>query len=239
MCYRGNSPLQHEDPTCPTHKADAEAYTKAHGSKKRAPANVRGTKVEVSKVQVEGLAGEEIKRAWTRKQYRNKDKDKDNQGKGMWRSTGDGVNQVTANENTPTNYAPERRPCSQGPQVGRSPDRTAVHAPPSTSGFVDSPGGPSSAMPGKKPERKNSCSGWVRTSAGGLLALGRSLHLTSVLAESTKPRTQSSFATMNVFNLHQILSEESGGPPRQQLDTADGLSEPITQHMHQSLIELH
>ena len=46
---RVEHPLPTRPPTCPTQKADTEAYKKANGSKKRAPANVREAKVEVSK----------------------------------------------------------------------------------------------------------------------------------------------------------------------------------------------
>ena len=64
------------------------------------------------------------------------------------------------------------------------------------------------------------------------------MHPTKVLGESTNPCTQSSFGTKNVFNVLQDLSEEIGGSPRPQLDAGDGLSEPITHDLHQSLVEL-
>ena len=66
MCYGRDTSFQHDHQTCPVHKADAKAYNKAHGSTKRAPANVRETKVEdeLSKLRSE-LAKEiqEIERA--------------------------------------------------------------------------------------------------------------------------------------------------------------------------------
>ena len=48
-----NDPGQHFQ--CPTHKADTEAYKKAHGSKKRAPAGIREAKVEVDKDELSKL----------------------------------------------------------------------------------------------------------------------------------------------------------------------------------------
>ena len=48
MCYGRNTPFQHDHRTYPTHKADTQAYKRAQGSKKRAPANVWETKGEVS-----------------------------------------------------------------------------------------------------------------------------------------------------------------------------------------------
>ena len=100
--------------TCPTHKAATEVYNKAHGSKKRASANVCETKVEVSKDDLSKMmiVGskllkeiQEIKRAWAPKHDKDKDREKDKKGKGRWRKKGNGVNEVTAEENTPTNNA--------------------------------------------------------------------------------------------------------------------------------------
>ena len=100
MCYGRNSTFQHDHWLCPTEKADTEAYKKAHGSKKRAPANVRETKVEVSKDELSKLMMvgkelakeiQEIKRAWAPEQEKDKDRDKDKKGKGRWRKKGDGV----------------------------------------------------------------------------------------------------------------------------------------------------
>ena len=45
VCYGRNKGFNHDHRTCPVHKADTEAYKKAHGSKKRAPAGIRETKV--------------------------------------------------------------------------------------------------------------------------------------------------------------------------------------------------
>ena len=44
VCYGRNSPFQHDHRTCPTNKADTEAYKKG----KRTPAHVREAKVQVS-----------------------------------------------------------------------------------------------------------------------------------------------------------------------------------------------
>ena len=52
------------------------------------------------------------------------------------------------------------------------------------------------------------------------------------------PCTRPSFATRNVFDMLQDLSESIGGSPRRQLDAADGQPEPIVHDLHQSLIEL-
>ena len=49
MCYGRNKGFNNDHRTCPIHKADTEAYKKVHGSKKRAPAGIRETKVEVNK----------------------------------------------------------------------------------------------------------------------------------------------------------------------------------------------
>ena len=54
----------------------------------------------------------EIKGACAPEQDKNKDKDKDRKGKGRWRKTGDGVHEVTAEENIPTNDAAQRILCS-------------------------------------------------------------------------------------------------------------------------------
>ena len=46
MCYGRKRGFNHDHRTCPVHKADTEAYKKAHGSKKRAPAGIREAKAE-------------------------------------------------------------------------------------------------------------------------------------------------------------------------------------------------
>ena len=74
--------------------------------------------------------------------------------------------------------------------------------------------------PGPAPKTKDSRSGRVGASEG------------------TNPCTRPSFATKNVFDLLQDLSESIGGSPRPQLDAADGLPEPIVHDLHQSLFEL-
>ena len=93
-------------------------------------------------------------------------------------------------------------------------------------------------MPGARPEGKNSCNGWVRANAGGITAQGGPTCPTKVPGEGANPYTQSSFATKNVFHVLQDLSKSIGGSPGPQLDAADGLLQPITHDMHQSLIDL-
>ena len=57
-------------------------------------------------------------------------------------------------------------------------------------------------------------------------------------SEGTNPCTRPSFATKNVFDVPQDLSESIGGSPGPQLDAADGQPEPIVHDLHQSLVEL-
>ena len=57
-------------------------------------------------------------------------------------------------------------------------------------------------------------------------------------SEGTNPCTRPSFATKNVFDVLQDLSESIGGSSGQQLDAADGQPEPIVHDLHQSLVEL-
>ena len=113
-----------------------------------------------------------------------------------------------------------------------------VNAVPSRSGIVDSPGGPPGGKLGTTLERKNGCNGWLRASAGGLTALGRSSCVTKVSGESDNPSSESSFATKNVFDVLQDLSERIWGLPGPQPDAVDGLLKPITHDLHRSLIEL-
>ena len=79
VCYRRNKGFNHEHRTCPIHKADTEAYKKVHRLKKRAPAGIRETKVEVSKDKLSKLMSVEtefgIKRSWLPK---SDDKNKEN-----------------------------------------------------------------------------------------------------------------------------------------------------------------
>ena len=57
-------------------------------------------------------------------------------------------------------------------------------------------------------------------------------------SEGTNPCTRPSFATKNVFDVLQDLSESIGGSPGPQLDAADGQPEPIVHDLHQLLVEL-
>ena len=57
-------------------------------------------------------------------------------------------------------------------------------------------------------------------------------------SEGTNPCTRPSFATKNVFDVLQDLSESIGRSPGPQLDAADGQPEPIVHDLHQSLVEL-
>ena len=108
VCYGRNKGFNHDHRTCPVHKADTEAYKKLHGSKKRAPAGIREAKVEVTKDDLSKLMSvgtelakeiQEIKRSWAPKSDdKNKDKDK----KGKKRGKKKNVNEVDAEESTPT-----------------------------------------------------------------------------------------------------------------------------------------
>ena len=73
VCYGRKKGFNHDHRTCPIHQADTEAYKKAHGSKKRAPAGIREAKVEVDKDELSKLVSQgtelateiqEIKRNW-------------------------------------------------------------------------------------------------------------------------------------------------------------------------------
>ena len=117
VCYGRKKGFNHDHRTCPTHKADTEAYKKAHGSKKRAPAGIREAKVEVDRDELSKLVSQgtelakeiqEIKRNWVprsdnknrenNQNDQNKDKDKKPTRKGRKK----GVNEVDAEENTPS-----------------------------------------------------------------------------------------------------------------------------------------
>ena len=89
-------------------------------------------------------------------------------------------------------------------------------AEPSKSGVDKHKGTAAGGRPGPAP----SCGGGVRASEG------------------TNPCTRPSFATKNVFDVLQDLSESIGGSPGPQLDAADGQPEPIVHGLHQSLVEL-
>ena len=106
MCYGRRKGFNHDHRTCPTHKADTEAYKKAHGSKKRAPAGIREAKVEVDKDELAKLMSsvgtelakeiQEIKRNWApRSDNKNKennqnDQNKDKDGRGRERGKEEG-----------------------------------------------------------------------------------------------------------------------------------------------------
>ena len=116
VCYGRNKGFNHDHWTCPIHKADTEAYKKVHGSKKRAPAGIRETKVEVSKDELSKLMSvgtelakeiQEIKRSWLpksddkNKENKENDKNKDKDKKGKKGGKKKGVNEVDAEESTP------------------------------------------------------------------------------------------------------------------------------------------
>ena len=116
VCYGRKQGFNHDHRTCPIHQADTEAYKKAHGSKKRAPAGTRETKVEVDKDELSKLMSvgtelakeiQEIKRNWVprsdnkNKENKENDNDKDKDKKGRKRGKKKGVNEVDAEESTP------------------------------------------------------------------------------------------------------------------------------------------
>ena len=108
VCYGRNKGFNHDRRTCPIHKADTEAYKKVHGSKKRAPVSIRENNVEVTKDELSKLMSvgtelareiQEIKGSWVpESDDKNKDKDKKGKKGGKKRS----VNEVDAEESTPT-----------------------------------------------------------------------------------------------------------------------------------------
>ena len=110
-------------------------------------------------------------------------------------------------------------------------------AAPSTSGNVDSPGRATGGRPGSALRKEDSRGDQVGASAGGITALGWSSYPTKVPGEGRNPCTRSSFATKNVFDELQDLSERIGRSTGPQLEAADGLAESITHDLHQSLIE--
>ena len=114
----------------------------------------------------------------------------------------------------------QRGPCSEGPQLGRSQDGVAGSATPSHLGDNEHKGIAKGGRPGPAPKTKDSRSGRVGVSEG------------------TNPCTRPSFATKNLFDVLQDLSESIGGSPGPQLDAADGQPEPIVHDLYKSLIEL-
>ena len=93
-------------------------------------------------------------------------------------------------------------------------------ATPSQSGDSEDKGIAAGERPGPAPKTKDSYGGRVRASEG------------------TNPCTRPPFATTNVFDVLQDLSESIRGSPGPQLDAADEQPEPIVHDLHQSLIEL-
>ena len=117
VCYGRNKGFKHDHRTCPIHQADTEAYKKVHVSKKRAPAGIRETKVEVSKDELSKLMSvgtelakeiQEIKRSLLpksddkNKENKENDKNKDKDKKGKKGEKKKGVNEVDVEESTPT-----------------------------------------------------------------------------------------------------------------------------------------
>ena len=108
VCYGRNKGFNHDHRTCPIDKADTKAYKKMHGLKKRAPADIRENKVGVTKDELSKLMSvgtelaeeiQEIKRSWVPKSD-DKNKDKDKKGKKGGKKKG--VNEVDAEDSTPT-----------------------------------------------------------------------------------------------------------------------------------------
>ena len=93
-------------------------------------------------------------------------------------------------------------------------------ATPSQSGNDKHKGTAAGGWSGPAPKAKDSRGGGVRA------------------GEGTNPCTRLSFATKNVFDVLQDLSESIRGSAGPQLDAADGQPEPIVHDLHQSLVEL-
>ena len=112
VCYGRKQGFNHDRRTFPIHQADTEAYKKAHGSKKSPPAGIREAKMEVDKDELSQLMSvgtelakeiQEIKRNCVpRSDDKNKENDKDKDKKGRKRGKKKGVNEVDAEESTPT-----------------------------------------------------------------------------------------------------------------------------------------
>ena len=107
VCYGRNKGFNHDHRTCPIHRANTEAHKKVHGSKRRAPAGIRETKVEVTKEELSKVMSvrtelakdiQEIKKSLVSKSD-DKNKDKDKKGKKGGKKKG--VNEVDAEESTP------------------------------------------------------------------------------------------------------------------------------------------
>ena len=117
VSYGRNKGFNNDHRTCPIHQADTEAYKKVHGLRKRAPAGIRETNVEVSKDELSKLMSvgtelakeiQEIKRNWVprsddkNKENKENDKDKDKDKNGKKGGKKKGVNKVDVEESTPT-----------------------------------------------------------------------------------------------------------------------------------------
>ena len=116
VCHGRKKGFNHDHRTCSTYQADTEAYEKAHGSKKRAAAGIREVKVEVDKDELSKLMSvgielareiREIKRNWVlRSDNKNKENNQNDQNKDKDKKPRNrrekGVNEVDAEENTPT-----------------------------------------------------------------------------------------------------------------------------------------
>ena len=118
MCYGRKRGFNHDHRTCPVHKADTEAYKKAHGSRKRVPAGIREAKVEVDRDELSKLVSQgtelakeiqEIKRNRVpRSDNKNKENNQNDQNKDKDKKPTrserrkKGVNEVDAEENTPS-----------------------------------------------------------------------------------------------------------------------------------------
>ena len=199
VCYGQSSAFQHDHRPCPIHRAVAEAYKKAQETKKRTSANIREAKEEVSKDDLSKLLMvgtqlakevQEIKRAWGPRRDKDKDRVKDKKGTCRWGKKGDAVNEVAAEQDTPTTDAPQRSPCSRAPPLVRSQDGAAINDAPPTSEILDFPGYTPSGRPETRPEGKHSRSGRVRAKAGGLTALRGPTCTTKVPGEGSNPCTQ-------------------------------------------------
>ena len=110
VCYGRKRGFNHEHRTCPIHQADTKAY-------KRAPAGIREAKLGVDKDKLSKLMSvgtelakeiQEIKRNWVprsdnkNKENKENDQNKDKDKKPRNRGKKKGVNEVDAEENTPT-----------------------------------------------------------------------------------------------------------------------------------------
>ena len=233
VCYGRKKGFNHDHRTCPTHKADTEAYKKAHGSKKRAPAGIREAKVEVDRDELSKLVsqGTELAKEIRRSRgtgspgrtTRTRRTTRMTRTRTRTRSllVGEGGRAPTRlmrrrTPLLPQPTPPSGAPAAKGPQLGRSQDGEVGSAERSQSGVDKHKGTAAGVRPGPAPSR-----------GGGVRA-----------SEGTNPCTRPSFATKNVFDVLQDLSESIGGSPGPQLDAADGQPEPIVHDLHQSLVEL-